>query len=143
MVVEGLTMPPLLDELLTAGRWPRDHRDLQRKFISEDCRRNLRKVQLFPPPFHTYAAFAAKGWDSFFGQFGAIHELVPECTICIADFGHGSDSPIVLDFQFNRVRPRVIYLHWPGGGVGENYGKENYWAALSPDFTSFVEMLGL
>ena len=137
MVVEGLTMPPLLDDLLSTGRWPRNVQELGGKYVSVDCRRKLRQIQLNPPPFRTLARFAAAGWDDFYGQFGAIHELVPECSVCIADFGLGADSPILLDFQIDRANPRVIYLHWPGKG------EPNCWVELAPDFDGFVGMLGL
>lgn len=137
MIVEGLKMPPLLDDLLSTGRWPRNAQEAIGNYVSEDRRRRLRRIHLFPPPFRTFARFAAAGWDDFYGQFGAIHELVPECSIEIADFGLGADSPILLDFQFDRVNPRVIYLHWPGKG------ESNCWVEIAPDFSSFVEILGL
>lgn len=143
MVVEGLTIPPLLDELLAAGRWPRDQTEAARNFVAKDRCRELRRIHLWPPPFRTYAAFAARGWDDFFKTNAAVHELVPQFAVEIADWGPGGDSPIVLDFQFDRTQPRVIHLRWSNGtDQGERYSN-NYWEEFSPDFASFVELLGL
>lgn len=75
--------------------------------------------------------------DSFYRKFGALHQIDPALTVEIADFGHGSDSPIALDFQNNREAPQVIRLFWPGEG------QPNYWEIISPDFDSFAKAIGL
>lgn len=138
MQVHGLLIPELLLTLLAESRWPRDADEaLGRTFVSEDRIRRLREICLYPPPFRTLAQGLADGGDRFYAAFGALHELVPEAAIPIADFGLGADAPILLDYRAGPADPAVITLEWPGDG------EPNYWAVMAPDFASFVDMLGL
>jgi hypothetical protein len=141
MIVEGLQIPELLDALLDAGKWPRaaDEASKQnsRSLIPEDRNRRLRKIYLYPPPFQTVARAVSGRGRNFYIRFGALHELVPEAAIEIADFGLGADAPILLDYRQSPKDPTVIYLEWPGDG------RPNYWVEMARDFASFVEALGL
>lgn len=142
MAVGTLEIPPLLLSLIEAGVWP-SRRDAVaeqsgRSLIPEDRNRRLRGICLYPPPFKTLAETGAgKDPNDFYARHGAMHELVPDATIEIADFGVGADSPILLDYRRGPSNPRVIFLEWPGGDG------ENYWVEMAPDFDSFAEMLGL
>ncbi len=138
MQVDGLLIPELMQTLLAESRWPRDANEaLGRAFVSEDRTRRIRKICLYPPPFRTLAQGLANVGDRFYAEFAALHELVPEAAIPIADFGLGADAPILLDYRAGPVDPAVITLEWPGDG------ETNYWAVMAPDFASFVDMLGL
>lgn len=142
MIVEGLEIPTLLLTLIETGVWPSHPDSLveqnTRSLIPEDCNRRLRRICLYPPPFKTLAqAGAGKGPDDFYTRYGAIHELVTETAIEIADFGIGEDSPILLDFRRGPSNPSVIYLGWSDGE------RANTWIEMAPDFESFAEMLGL
>ncbi len=139
MIVDCLLIPDLLEEMIAAGRWPRTADEAMKQNVQsripEDRIRRLRRIYLYPPPFRTLANVAAV--DDFYKRFGALHELVPEASVEIADFGLGADAPILLDYRFGPASPRVIHLEW-----GKR-GEPNFWVVMAPDFASFVEMLGL
>ncbi len=141
MQIDGLVIPELLQAMLVAARWPRNadeaSKQLLRSLVPDDRIRRFRGICLYPPPFQTVARTLAGGGDRFYTDVGALHELVPDAAIPIADFGMGADSPILLDYRAGPTNPRVISLEWPGGD------DPNYWIVLAPDFPSFVEMLGL
>jgi hypothetical protein len=59
-----------------------------------------------------------------------------DLALDIADFGLGSDAPILLDYREDTTNPRVIRLRW-------QQGTPNQWVIMAPDFRSFVEALGL
>jgi len=141
MRVDGLLIPDLLQVMIAAGRWPRTPDEARkqnlRSLIPEDRNRSLRGIYLYPPPFHTLAEIVAASRRDFYTKFGALHELVPEASVEIGDFGLGSDAPIVLDYRASPADPKVINLEWPGDGG------PNHWVVMAPDFASFVEALGL
>jgi len=121
MLVEGLELPKLLLTLLETGVWPSApdaiHRQQLHSLIREDRNRKLRRICLYPPPFRTMLQSGKDcGADEFMTRFGAVHELVTEATIPIADFGLGADSPIMLDYRRGPTNPAVINLEWPGNG---------------------------
>ena len=141
MKVEGLLIPDLLLKMLDAARWPRDAEEASkqnlRPLIPDDRIRRLRQIYLYPPPFRTVAQIVAGRGGEFYSQFGALHRLVPEAAIEVADFGIGADAPILLEYWAGPSDPRVIHLEWPGRG------RPNYWAVMADDFPNFVEMLGV
>lgn len=141
MVVDGLLIPNLLEAMLAEGRWPRtaDEASKQHLYsrVPEDRNRRLRRICLYAPPFHTVARIVTGGGHDFYSGSGALHELVPEASVAIADFGIGADSPILLDFRRGLADPRVIHLEWA------DRGESNYWVVMAADFASFVDTLGL
>jgi hypothetical protein len=141
MVVDGLLIPDLLDTMLAEGRWPRTADEAYKQNlhsrVPEDRNRRLRRICLYAPPFLTVARILKGSGRDFYSQYCALHELVAEASIQIADFGHGADATILLDYRSGPSDPRVIHLEW--GGRGES----NYWVVMAPDFASFVDMLGL
>jgi hypothetical protein len=80
---------------------------------------------------------AAGNGGDFYSRFGALHDLVPEASVEIADFGLGADATILLDYRSGPANPQVIHLDWAGHGIS------NHWVVMAPDFASFVDMLGL
>jgi hypothetical protein len=145
MRVDGLLIPDGLVAALEAGRWPRTSEEAMkqnlRSLIPEERIRRLApeesKLYLYPPPFATVARGLAASGDDFYTRFGAVEQLVPEAAIEIADFGLGSDSPLVLDYRAGPTDPRVIRLLWPGEG------QPNRWVVMAPDFPTFAEAMGL
>ena len=117
MIVDELVIPELLQAMLAESRWPRDAHEAMRQnlrsLVPEDRIRRLRRIFLYPPPFHTVAQLV-DGGNSFYSRFGALHELVPNSAIEIADWGAGTDAPILLDYRVNPANPSVILLEWPG-----------------------------
>jgi hypothetical protein len=77
------------------------------------------------------------GEAEFWSEFGALDEISPEESLVIADFGMGSDSPILLDYRFNSASPRVLRLRW------SDQGRNNHWVLCASDFDTFADMLGL
>lgn len=140
MVVDGLLIPDQLQAMLAEGRWPRTADEAAKQNlhsrVPEDRNRRLRRVYLYAPPFHTLARVVAGG-DGFYSRFGALHELVPELSVAIADFGLGADAPILLDYRAGPTEPRVIHLEWA------DRGDANYWVVMAENFAEFVDLLGL
>ena len=120
MVVDGLLIPDLLLAMIAAGRWPRTADEAAKQNlhsrVPEDRNRKLRRIYLYAPPFHTVGKIVAGSGKDFYARFGVIHELVPEASVEIGDFGLGSDTPILLDYRADPAAPRVLHLEWPGGG---------------------------
>jgi hypothetical protein len=140
MVVDGLLIPDQLQAMLAGGRWPRTADEASKQNlhsrVPEDRNCRLRRVYLYAPPFHTLARVAAGG-DDFYSRFGALHELVPELSVAIGDFGLGADAPILLDYRAGPTEPRVIHLEWA------DRGDANYWVVMAENFAEFVDLLGL
>ncbi len=145
MRVDGLLIPDLLIEALDAGKWPRTANEALkqnlRSLVPEERVRQMAPdeshIYLYPPPFHTVARTVTGSGADFYARFGALDQLVPEAAVEIADFGLGSDAPILLDYRDGPTDPCVIRLSWPGDG------RPNRWVVMAPDFRSFVEVLGL
>jgi hypothetical protein len=139
-----LAVPCLLEELLASGRWPRDTKEamaqnlksrvpperVQRLAPEEDT------IYLLPPPFQTVRE-KSKGNPFWTCPMAAPDGIDFDLALDIADFGIGSDAPILLDYREDAVNPRVIRLRW------SSYGGENKWVVMAPDFRTFVEVLGL
>ena len=97
MEIDGLLLPDLLTSMIETGRWPSANDSINTQNVSSlipaDRNRKLRGICLYPPPFRTLAN--ARN-DNFYRTYGVISQLKPELAIGIADFGIGSDSPILL-----------------------------------------------
>ena len=141
MTVDGLLIPDQLQVMLADGRWPRTAHEASKQNlhprVPQDRNRKLQKIYLYAPPFHTLAKIVAGSGRDFYSQYGALHELVPEASVEIGDFGLGSDATILLDYSANTTNPQVIHLEWA------DRGESNYWVVMAPDFAGFVELLGL
>lgn len=145
MLVDGLTIPSLLVEAVGAGRWPHSTDEANRQHlhsvVPEERVRGLAanesEIYLYPPPFHTVSSVLGGTAGDFYRRFGALDQLVPKAAIEIADFGLGSDAPILLDYRASRTDPRVIRLSWSGNS------RPNEWVLVAVDFPSFMKALGL
>ena len=139
-----LKLPPLLDELIASGRWPKTAHEAMaqnlksrvpvervRSFAAEES-----AIYLLAPPFHTVRERSHH--NNFWSRpKTAPSEIDFDLAIDIADFGLGSDAPILLDYRLDASNPRVIRLRWPTDGT------PNHWVVAAPDFSTFVEILGL
>jgi len=145
MRVDGLLLPQPLVEALESGRWPRTAAEAVKQnlhcLVAEERIRGFAPdesiIYLYHPPFHTVASVLAGRDATFYHQFGMLEQIVPEAAIEIADFGLGSDAPILLDYRASPTDPSVIRLCWPGDG------RPNCWKVMAPDFSSFIKALGL
>ena len=144
MLIDGLPIPEMLLAAVDAGKWPRTAEEALKQnlhsLVAEDRIRRLAaeesKIYLYPPPFHTVAQVVVHDAADFYAKFGALNQLVPEAAVEIADFGLGSDAPILLDYRADPNNPKVIRLRWPGNGAA------NQWVVMAPDFRSFANALG-
>ena len=143
MTVAGWTIPAELHRLIAAGRWPRD--------ADEERRQNGRplvepsRVAAFAPeesgvyllePGH-FATVAQLTGEPLWRTHGAPDEISFEHTVVIADFGPGSDAPIVLDYRLHPNEPAVLRLRWEQGCAG------NHWVGVAQSFRRFAQLLGL
>jgi hypothetical protein len=142
-----LQVPPLLEELIAAGRWPRT--------VQEQLAQNLRPlvsparvkrlapdeqgiIYLFTPPFR--AAGRSDDPKDFFNWPSSDPSGIDlDQAIIIGDFGIGSDVPIALDYREDAANPRVLRLRY-NPDCPPLVGK---WVVMALDFPSFIEALGL
>ncbi len=140
-----LAIPRLLEELVAAGRWPRDSKaatvqNLRPLALPERVQALAPEehlLYLLPPPFYTVRQQSTDNpfWSS---DVAAPHGIDFDLTIAIGDFGLGSDAPVLLDYRDDPTNPRVIRLRYPS--VGAN---DTQWVLMAADFAAFVETLGL
>jgi hypothetical protein len=140
-----LTVPKLLDELVAAGRWPRDSKESLEQNLK--CLAPMERIlalapeqdwlYLLPPPFYTVRQKSENnpGWIL---ESSAPQGIDFDLALVIGYFGSASDSPILLDYREDLANPRVVRLRWAG-----EYGKDNEWVVITPDFATFVSALGL
>ena len=68
-------------------------------------------------------------------------------AIEIADFGDGSEQPIILDYQVDPSEPNVRRLEWnrlrSEGPGGPTLTWANQWVEAAPSFDDFARLLGL
>lgn len=96
---------------------------------------------LLNPPFVSVAsAIASKSWSPEFLRFAALDEIEPSLAVEVADFGPGSDSPIVLDFRGHGRHPRVFRLEWMKPDTGSS---DSHWVELAPTLDAFVNRIGI
>lgn len=138
MEIDGLLLPDLLTSMIATGRWPSASSSINQQhlqtLIPSDRNRKLRGICLYPPPFRTLSNART---DEFYRAVGVNWKLVPELAIAIADFGIGSDSPILLYYQQNNAEPTVLNLNWQEGHNSTS------WVVMAENFAAFVELLGI
>jgi hypothetical protein len=151
MYVCGLQMPPLLVDLLDAGAWPtaRDplgHPNLVGEVVTA-LAPDEHEIYLYRPPFKTVAQRIADGQPTWTMPWSAPTEIDFEAVVVIADFGWGSDSPIILDYAQNRDKPIVRRLLWPRDCPPDTPNEEVFarlhWVTLTATFDEFADRLGL
>ena len=139
-----LRLPPLLKILIQKGVWPKEgdnpntqvfHPIVEServKKISPDDNR----IILLPPPFVTIT----EERNPFYTEhINCVGQIFYDKAVCIADFGPGSDSPIILYYQ-NPEEPCVMYLQWKQCMPGVI---EQNWVKTHNSFKEFVIDIGL
>jgi hypothetical protein len=142
-----LQVPPLLEEMVATGRWPRTAQEQlaqnRRPLVSAERVKLLAPdergiIYLFTPPFR--AVGRRDDPKDFFNVASSDPGGIDlDRAIIIGDFGIGSDAPIALDYREDASNPRVIRLRY-NEDCPPLIGK---WVVMTPDFPSFVEALGL
>jgi hypothetical protein len=102
------------------------------------------RLCLYPPPFlpSRQRTEINWGWEGFF----APEEIDRDKMIEIGDFGHGSDKPIILDYQHEPTAPDVRRLGCKlvrSGPDGRQKSWDNHWVEIAPSFDDFARLLGL
>lgn len=144
--VDGLQLPPLLRTLVHDGVWPKTIAEANHQHVAplvplERIRgfaADESELYLYHPPFHMVATLITHGEAFWTWSMAAPTGIDPDLSICIGDFGLGSDAPIVLDYRVDALEPRVLRLRWH-----TNDESQNQWVEIAPTFKRFVELLGL
>lgn len=136
----SLAIPKSLTALIESGFWPRNNTEALRQnphcLVAEASIRLFapeeEKIYFYPPPFLTVRQHQAKTrfWSD---PRAAIHEINPDLTLVIGDFGMGSDAALLLDYSQTATNPRVIRLRWAQEG--------NHWVEVAATFDQFVTQL--
>lgn len=139
--------------MIESGRWPSDdaairHQNMEPVVPIERVRAmapDQDGLCLYGPPFKTVAEDigADPSIERYFNEFGAVEQLDPVRALIIADFGLGSDTPILLDYR-RGDNPQVLTLQWSfvEGEAGKRR-PDNRWTVLADSFDDFVDRLGL
>ena len=138
-----LPIPEHLTALIAQGAWTPTGatpgmminlgKDAAHRLSSEDD-----ELILMPPPFHTIADEVVGGnswWNTYLGNVG---EIDYSKALIIADFGMGSDSPIVIYYQ-PLTEPVVMYLKWERQGQQIKHS----WIRTHSSFVDFAKDVGL
>jgi hypothetical protein len=149
-VIQGVALapPPLLAQLIERGRWPNFLRSgglpIGPSHPLAAAAGGAGRVCFLSPPFGTVAQRAERE-DFWTWPCASAAEIDFAKTTCIADFGIGSDSPILLDYSLDPTRPRVIYLQWRQQVEGKPgwESTQNHWVSLAPTFDGFARLAGL
>src|SRR5947209_3704135 len=121
MKCDGWSIPDELQALIAIGRWPRDKNqqcaqhsrplvplDRVQAFAPEEY-----GIYLLAPPFRTVREEVAESERHFWkSPLAAPDEISFEHSIIIADFGFGSDAPILFDYRLDPLCPSVLRLRW-------------------------------
>lgn len=143
MNVHGLPLPPRLIALIRAGKWTRTGAPAGAMVdLGEESARRISeqddKLILMPPPFHTIADEIAGGNDWWESGLSNVGEIDYSKAVIVADFGIGSDSPIIL-YYGTSTEPSVMYLKWTGNGSEIQHS----WVQTHPSFDKFAEAVRL
>lgn len=139
-----LPLPTLLTEMVNSGVWPTGNPNLQefKPILGKEAAQKLSSrddlIVLMPPPFHTIGD-EVRGGNRFW-ETGVTNpkQIDYDKALIIADFGMGSDSPIVLYYNDDEP-PRVMYLRW----IGNGHEIRHEWVETHPTFHEFALAVGL
>lgn len=140
------TLPERLSELIEDGSWPRSQADVNRQnlepILGEEAAHALSqeddRIVLMTPPFHTISDEVGWGNDFWTTHLSNVGEIDYAKAVIIADFGLGSDSPIILYYE-HQDRPIVMYLKWSV----EGRKARQQWIRTHNSFEDFATDVGL
>jgi hypothetical protein len=136
-----LQVPRELMALIESGFWPRNHDEARnqnlRCLLSESSIRAFApeeyRIFFLPPPFYTVSQVLPGEQHFWSDPSTATHEIDPDLTLLIGDFGLGSDAPLALDYRWSKTEPRVIRLRWAKDG--------NHWVEVAATFAHFTSYM--
>jgi hypothetical protein len=141
-----LPLPPLLEHLIESGVWPDSLERLRAQdldpILGPEAARAVSpdddRIILHKPPFHSIeheCKWNSKFWIDALTNVGEIDYAK---SLIIADFGLGSDSVIVLNYEAG-PEPRVLYLRWSGNRPNHQHD----WVCSHESFEEFARAVGL
>jgi len=141
MYVDDLKIPDEIIKLIDIGWWP-SKENASKQY--EKCLIDKENVKLIDkesdeiifqhPPFYRLdreVDFNPRFWLS---KQASLKEINPFKAVDIADFGMGSDSPILLDYRENENNPSVMFLNYTNG-------LESHWVKCADNFQHFMDIL--
>lgn len=137
-------LPAQLNKLIESGAWPTGNANMQElkpllgKHAAQQLSPEDDRIILMTPPFHTISD-EVRGGNTFW-QTGVSNpnEIDYDKALIIADFGLGSDSPIILYYD-SADSPRVMYLRW----IGNGHDIRHQWLETHKCFEDFAAAVGL
>jgi hypothetical protein len=168
MKIEGLELPTQLISLIEARIWPRTDADFRAQHSQPRATKD--RIRLLSPnddhldlmAYESLCLLSTEiaSYDRFYQREnirpelgfwqtdGDLENIDPTLAITIADFGLGSDSPIVLDYRASPTQPTVLRLAWESAGVEHSPDRDIYlhrtrWVQCAQTFDHFVELTGL
>jgi hypothetical protein len=138
-------IPKEIIELINKGIWPSNKSEVEKQDISPITSEELVKLIATDESyiyFYTLNSFITmreeiSGNEDFWTEVGALDEIDIDKCLIIGDFGIGSDSPIVLDYSEDAIKPVVKRLVWESELV------LNHWGIIAKDFKEFIDILKL
>ncbi len=140
----ALALPTGLVRLIESGYWPAMEKSSQHPAVvlGEDAARALSpndsEIALMPAPFHTIADEVSGGNSFWIHGVSNRTQINYSLATIIADFGHGSDSPIIL-YYAKLDSPSVMYLRWDGNGTEVCHE----WVETHRTFDEFAQAIGI
>ncbi len=138
-------LPEKLILLIDSGFWPVTAKEVEAQnefpLIDEHVVHHAipdeYRLYLIQPPFKSVEELCAFE-DDIWREFSVESEFDLSKLIVIADFGLGSDSILVLDYQHSTepALVRLAYSHFKDV-------QENKATAVAPSFGAFCEVLGI
>jgi hypothetical protein len=145
-VVNGLILPPLLRELIQAGKWKHPGHDVIGKVIPYlridrvDFLETVEHMRFESTGFLADEPLSSNLFHEVRGSKSLISVDLPwldvEKTILIAVNSEiGADVGIALDYRTSEDDPRVVASEWTSNRC--------FWREVTPTFSEFVSRIGL
>lgn len=147
--MQRFRIPDLLNKLILEGVWPNEKwstaqftqqeidpiigREGTQKVSPDDD-----KIVLMRPPFHTIADEVNHDNTFWVRDLTNYGEIDYSKAVIIADFGLGSDSPIILYYD-DSESPKVMYLKWSISGSDIHHS----WVCTHSSLEKFAADTGL
>jgi len=140
-----LRLPDAIQRLIDSGVWPAGPAAVGKQelcpVIGEEQAHKVSpdddRIVLMAPPFHTIQDEVEGGNEFWTAGLSNVGEIDYRKALIIADFGVGSDSPIIL--YFNARAPVVMYLKW----TIKDRTPQHSWVQTHTSFNAFAEDVGL
>jgi hypothetical protein len=151
VMVGEFEIPAIVDEMLALGSWPSDNRDWDSRVPAELVRAVLPDEDCFcleAPPFTTIEENQRRTLELglrgvWFERFRHPDEIDYAKAVVIADFGWGSDNPIVLDYRHSPPQVMAVTFEYHRDddlGSGE---WEGHWVVIAPSLEELLNNVGL